>query len=145
MRFGCFRFFYFNLAQQFESVKMSVYDNKWSEIYDFTPKEGNWSFLPIDTKASDLVGTEATVLLGKIDNVLLSAPIRAGCCRLCAAPSILRTHGARVSRRSSHFRRLAPTSAPKRRKRSTPTLLSFRSRRGTVRRNSRGRSARSSY
>ncbi|KAJ1494748.1 tubulin binding cofactor C-domain-containing protein [Baffinella frigidus] len=45
MRFGCFRFFYFNLAQQFEATKMSVYDNKWSEIYDFTPKDGNWSFL----------------------------------------------------------------------------------------------------
>ena len=55
MRFGCFRFFYFNLAQQFKSVKMSVWDNKWSEVYDFTPGEGNFSFLPLDTKASDLV------------------------------------------------------------------------------------------
>lgn len=50
MRFGCFRFFYFNLAQQFKSVNMSVYDNKWSEVYDFTPKEGNFSFLPLGTK-----------------------------------------------------------------------------------------------
>jgi protein XRP2 len=54
MRFGCFRFFYFNLAQQFKSVKMSVYDNKWSEVYDFTPKDGNWSFLPLDTKVVSL-------------------------------------------------------------------------------------------
>lgn len=54
MRFGCFRFFYFNLAQQFKSVKMSVYDNKWSEVYDFTPKDGNWSFLPLDTKVGSL-------------------------------------------------------------------------------------------
>ena len=53
MRFGCFRFFYFNLAQQFKSVKMSVYDNKWSEVYDFTPTDGNWSFLPLDTKVSE--------------------------------------------------------------------------------------------
>jgi hypothetical protein len=50
MRFGCFRFFYFNLAQQFKSVNMSVYDNKWSEVYDFTPTDGNFSFLPLDTK-----------------------------------------------------------------------------------------------
>ena len=42
MRFGCFRFFYFALASQFEKTKMSVYDNKWSEIYDFTPADGNW-------------------------------------------------------------------------------------------------------
>lgn len=55
MRFGCFRFFYFNLAQQFKSVNMSVYDNKWSEVYDFTPTDGNFSFLPLDTKAADLV------------------------------------------------------------------------------------------
>lgn len=55
MRFGCFRFFYFNLAQQFKSVKMSVWDNKWSEVYDFTPGDGNFSFLPLETKASDLM------------------------------------------------------------------------------------------
>jgi protein XRP2 len=51
MRFGCFRFFYFNLAHQFKAVKMSVYDNKWSEVYDFTPSAvKNFSFLPLDTK-----------------------------------------------------------------------------------------------
>jgi len=55
MRFGCFRFFYFSLAQQMEAVKLSVFDNKWSEIYDFTPADGNWTFLPIDTKGSDLM------------------------------------------------------------------------------------------
>mmetsp|Transcript_18872 Transcript_18872/g.38405 ORF Transcript_18872/g.38405 Transcript_18872/m.38405 type:complete len:434 (+) Transcript_18872:53-1354(+) len=55
MRFGCFRFFYFNLAQQLAEVKLSVFDNKWSEIYDFTPADGNWSFLPLDTKCADLM------------------------------------------------------------------------------------------
>mmetsp|Transcript_8528 Transcript_8528/g.20126 ORF Transcript_8528/g.20126 Transcript_8528/m.20126 type:complete len:418 (-) Transcript_8528:911-2164(-) len=55
MRFGCFRFFYFSLAQQLEAVKLSVFDNKWSEIYDFTPADGNWTFLPLDTKATDLI------------------------------------------------------------------------------------------
>jgi hypothetical protein len=40
---------------QFESAKLSVYDNKWSEVYDFTPGEGNWSFLPHNTKASDIM------------------------------------------------------------------------------------------
>lgn len=40
---------------QFESAKLSVWDNKWSEIYDFTPADRNWSFLPPDTKASDLI------------------------------------------------------------------------------------------
>lgn len=55
MRFGCFRFFYFSLASQFETAKLSVYDNKWSEIYDFTPADGNWSFLPLGTKAEELM------------------------------------------------------------------------------------------
>mmetsp|Transcript_74018 Transcript_74018/g.120164 ORF Transcript_74018/g.120164 Transcript_74018/m.120164 type:complete len:402 (+) Transcript_74018:81-1286(+) len=55
MRFGCFRFFYLSLASQFKAVKFSVYDNKWSEVYDFTPTDGNFSFLPSNTKASDLM------------------------------------------------------------------------------------------
>eukprot|EP00961_Rhodomonas_salina_P036551 490987-Rhodomonas_salina.1 len=28
---------------------------RWSEIYDFTPADGNWTFLPLDTKATDLI------------------------------------------------------------------------------------------
>lgn len=57
MRFGCFRFFYFSLAQQFEALKLSVFDNKWSEIYDFNPNPSapNWSFLPPETTAADLM------------------------------------------------------------------------------------------
>ncbi len=35
-----------------EAVKLSVFDNKWSEIYDFTPADANWSFLPITTKVA---------------------------------------------------------------------------------------------
>jgi hypothetical protein len=46
---------------QFESAKLSVYDNKWSEVYDFTPGEGNWSFLPHNTKASDMMKPLADV------------------------------------------------------------------------------------
>jgi len=53
MRFGCFRFFYMSLASQFKAVKFSVYDNKWSEVYDFTPTDGNFSFLPSNTKVRD--------------------------------------------------------------------------------------------
>eukprot|EP00960_Hanusia_phi_P039019 753700-Hanusia_phi.AAC.1 len=55
MRFGCFRFFYSDLARQFCAANISVFDNKWSEIYDFTPKDGNWSFLPLDVKSTDLL------------------------------------------------------------------------------------------
>ena len=73
MRFGCFRFFYFNLAQQFKSVKMSVYDNKWSEVYDFTPKDGNWSFLPLDTKVCNLSHL-ISYILSSCHRALCSAP-----------------------------------------------------------------------
>jgi hypothetical protein len=49
------------LSVQFEAAKLSVYDNKWSEIYDFTPADGNWSFLPANTKVADIMKPLADV------------------------------------------------------------------------------------
>merc|ERR1712093_366174 len=41
MRSGCFQFAYFSLRGQFASANLSVFANRWSELYDFAPKEGN--------------------------------------------------------------------------------------------------------
>mmetsp|Transcript_11472 Transcript_11472/g.23485 ORF Transcript_11472/g.23485 Transcript_11472/m.23485 type:complete len:365 (-) Transcript_11472:23-1117(-) len=50
---GCYTYHYFNMASHFEKSKLSVWNNKWSEVYDFTPSAGctnknsnNWS--PLD-------------------------------------------------------------------------------------------------
>ncbi|GMI44319.1 hypothetical protein TrCOL_g11365 [Triparma columacea] len=50
---GCYEYHYFNMAKHFEKSKLSVWNNKWSEVYDFTPSAGctnknsrNWA--PMD-------------------------------------------------------------------------------------------------
>ena len=35
--FGCFDFFYFDLALHFKAASLSVFSNEWYDIYDFTP------------------------------------------------------------------------------------------------------------
>ena len=37
---GCYDLTYFNLHSQFEGAGLSVWNNKWSEVYDFTPSAG---------------------------------------------------------------------------------------------------------
>lgn len=34
------------IAGHLKSVQMNFLQNHWSHIYDFTPKDGNWSYLP---------------------------------------------------------------------------------------------------
>ena len=33
-------------AEHLEAAKMNYFQNHWGHIYDFTPKDGNWTFLP---------------------------------------------------------------------------------------------------
>ncbi len=42
MRFGCWRTQYFDLKEQLDGAGLDVYQNKWSEVYDFTKADGNW-------------------------------------------------------------------------------------------------------
>lgn len=51
MKFTCFQYHYLHLEEQFRSAGLSVYNNNWSDIHDFTPvpDEKNFSFLPQDT------------------------------------------------------------------------------------------------
>ncbi|CAM9324867.1 unnamed protein product [Ectocarpus fasciculatus] len=47
LRFACYTLDYFSLAGQFAAAKLSVWNNKWSQIYNFTGGgEGDWSCLP---------------------------------------------------------------------------------------------------
>jgi hypothetical protein len=47
--FGCFSFAYLPLASQFVAAKLSPWDNRWSEVYDFTPNaSGTKNFSLLD-------------------------------------------------------------------------------------------------
>ncbi|KAG3206687.1 hypothetical protein PC128_g651 [Phytophthora cactorum] len=54
LRFACFPLTYFSLQQQFRQVKFSPWNNKWSEIFDFTPDHGGWKPLPMRPHESPL-------------------------------------------------------------------------------------------
>lgn len=57
MKFGCFQFYYPELAAQFKEAGLSIFNNTWSNIHDFTPVSGetNWSLLPSDCAVQDHV------------------------------------------------------------------------------------------
>ncbi|XP_005105257.1 protein XRP2 isoform X2 [Aplysia californica] len=58
MKFACYRYAYEQLDSQFKKAGLSVYNNNWSNIHDFTPVPGedaNFSFLPLDAKVEDFV------------------------------------------------------------------------------------------
>jgi len=40
LRFGCFSFFYRELADQFKEAGISVFNNSWHKIYDFNAMDG---------------------------------------------------------------------------------------------------------
>ncbi|OQS02227.1 hypothetical protein THRCLA_21472 [Thraustotheca clavata] len=42
LRIGCCRSSYFALHDQLDKAKFSIWNNKWSEIFDFTPERNNW-------------------------------------------------------------------------------------------------------
>uniref|UniRef100_A0A672QNN6 Protein XRP2 n=1 Tax=Sinocyclocheilus grahami TaxID=75366 RepID=A0A672QNN6_SINGR len=50
MKFGCYQYYYPELAFHFKDAGLSIFNNNWSNIHDFTPVSGetNWSLLPED-------------------------------------------------------------------------------------------------
>lgn len=58
LRFGCFDFAYPELKEQFKQAKLNVWNNVWSEVYDFTPSLNSYEYLPADKRARDLVSVE---------------------------------------------------------------------------------------
>jgi len=59
MQFACFDFTYFSLAKQLQAAGLTVWNNKWSMVYDFNknPDRPNWSLLPQE-QASQLLRLE---------------------------------------------------------------------------------------
>ncbi|XP_002154780.1 protein XRP2 [Hydra vulgaris] len=70
MRFGCFSFFYPELQVQFKNAGLSVFNNNWSSVYDFTPVQDgncNWSFLPENLSVETLVPKPNNEAFSNID------------------------------------------------------------------------------
>lgn len=57
MKFGCYQYYYPELAFHFKDAGLSIFNNNWSNIHDFTPVSGetNWSLLPEDAVVLDCV------------------------------------------------------------------------------------------
>ena len=56
MRFACYQLAYGGLKQDFRNASISLFNNNWSDIHDFTPvpeSGGNWSLLPESIKVTD--------------------------------------------------------------------------------------------
>ena len=53
MRFGCFKFNYPKLPEQFKQANLDVFVSDWSNIYDFSPAEGNYKFFHNRSLAAD--------------------------------------------------------------------------------------------
>jgi len=54
MKFACLQFSYPQLEEQIKSAGLSVYNNLWYKIYDFTPLDqgNNWSLINLDARKS---------------------------------------------------------------------------------------------
>ncbi|XP_037676719.1 protein XRP2 [Choloepus didactylus] len=62
IKFGCFQWYYPELAFQFKDAGLSIFNNTWSNIHDFIPVSGelNWSLLPEDAVVQDCVPLPTT-------------------------------------------------------------------------------------
>ncbi|XP_040488496.1 protein XRP2 isoform X2 [Ursus maritimus] len=62
IKFGCFQWYYPELAFQFKDAGLSIFNNTWSNVHDFTPVSGelNWSLLPEDAVVQDHVPLPTT-------------------------------------------------------------------------------------
>lgn len=62
IKFGCFQWYYPELAFQFKDAGLSIFNNNWSNIHDFTPVSGelNWSLLPENAVIQDHVPLPST-------------------------------------------------------------------------------------
>lgn len=52
MKFACLQFSYPQLEEQMKSAGLSVYNNLWYRVYDFTPLDqgNNWSLINVDSR-----------------------------------------------------------------------------------------------
>ncbi|XP_063057604.1 protein XRP2 [Engraulis encrasicolus] len=57
MKFACYQYYYPDLAFHFKDAGLSIFNNNWSNIHDFTPVSGetNWSLLSEEAAVLDYV------------------------------------------------------------------------------------------
>eukprot|EP01105_Mastigella_eilhardi_P000256 TRINITY_DN1032_c0_g1_i1.p1 TRINITY_DN1032_c0_g1~~TRINITY_DN1032_c0_g1_i1.p1 ORF type:complete len:288 (-),score=63.11 TRINITY_DN1032_c0_g1_i1:274-1137(-) len=55
LRFGCYQAYYPELLAQFTAANLNVFHNEWSNMFDFTAAERNWTFLPAEVTVSSLL------------------------------------------------------------------------------------------
>lgn len=72
MKLGCFVFFYFNLRAQFNAAKLSIFNNTWSQVYDFTPSQSEVSCTLL-TKDEARTVAESFITLASADPQHFSA------------------------------------------------------------------------
>ncbi|XP_021926318.1 protein XRP2-like isoform X2 [Zootermopsis nevadensis] len=74
IHFGCYQLFYNELEEHFQQAGLSVFNNNWSSIHDFTPIEGehNWCLFPDTIKIQDYVSLPASQELQRLSASLLA-------------------------------------------------------------------------
>ena len=51
-RMGCWNAAYEALVRQMDAAKLSPWNNRWSEVHNFTPEDGGWERIPFDEAKS---------------------------------------------------------------------------------------------
>ncbi|XP_075229550.1 protein XRP2-like [Lycorma delicatula] len=57
--FGCYQLFYSGIKEHFKNAELSVFNNYWNSVHDFTPVDGecNWGILPENTTPFQYIST----------------------------------------------------------------------------------------
>ncbi|PNF28866.1 Protein XRP2 [Cryptotermes secundus] len=73
IHFGCYQLFYTDLEEHFQQAGLSVFNNNWSSIHDFTPIEGenNWCLFPDTIRIQDYISLPASEELQRMNTSLL--------------------------------------------------------------------------
>ena len=77
MKFSCFQYYYPELEEQFQSADLSVYNNTWSTIHDFTPVEqsANWSLIPENISIESMIHDVIAEMNVKFDSQSSVVPL----------------------------------------------------------------------
>jgi len=70
LRIGCFDYYYPELKEQFKQAKLNVWNNVWSEVYDFTPGIGSYEYLSPEITAKDLISETNCIALPVVPRTL---------------------------------------------------------------------------
>ena len=77
MKFSCFQYHYPELEEQFLLADLSVYNNTWSTIHDFTPVEqsDNWSLIPENISIESIIQDDVSEMDVKFDSQSSVVPL----------------------------------------------------------------------